>query len=190
MKQKLLWVLYALVIVIPLAGAIFFAAPYYALYALRDAAQTRNAEKFSSYIDFPSVKASLSASLSDTLSRQVEKEAAGRSPNSGYGALGALLGAVITKPIASGLVDAMVTPDNIARMFNGLGPAMPTGKADAQKQPNLMPKLINEYGYETLDIFTLTVKREDRPEQAVQLVMRRTGLLSWKLTSVELPERS
>ena len=47
-------------------------------------------------------------------------------------------------------------------------------------------KVRRSYGYRDLNTFVVTLRRDDRPTEQVELLMDRRGLFNWKLAGIDL----
>jgi len=161
-------------------AAYTFASPYLALKDLRAAAQAGNAEGISDHVDFPAVRESLKNSVNAMVAKDIERKGDGK-----YAKLGAAFASAFTGP----LVEAYVTPQNIARMVQGqkvdpmFGKGQEAPPADAAGKPAFRER------YETMGRFVVeSVGRDkDGKETVTGFVFSRQGLFGWKLTSLRLP---
>ncbi|APD11309.1 hypothetical protein UC34_14510 [Pandoraea vervacti] len=110
--RKLSVVVVALVVVLGL----LFGTPYYTLWRARDAANARDADALSSYVDYPAVRESLKTSLHDELSRQMDKQR-----GNAFGALALALGGWVSDRV----VEALLTPQAVAAMLRGDSTGLP-----------------------------------------------------------------
>jgi hypothetical protein len=91
-----------------------YASPYLALDRLKRAADARDAQTVSEYVDYPALRESLKEQVSALLTRKLEARANGNP----LAALGAMIGVALIGP----LVDAYATPDGVAALLNGMPP--------------------------------------------------------------------
>ena len=85
-----------------LAGAGFYATPYYTAHQMQQATQSNNSQALNSYIDYPAVKESLKTSLHGSISQSLLKN----KTDSGMNAFAAMFAAAFVNP----LIDVLVTP--------------------------------------------------------------------------------
>jgi hypothetical protein len=176
--MRLLAILLAIVVL--LAGAAYAAAPLFAFYELKTAAQTGNAGQMSAVVDFPSVRANLKTDLAARLNAAMSRnpQAAG-SPLAGQVSL-------IGQAIIDRVVDANVTPE-------GVGDLIRTAKApalDAVGGPSAADsgaKVRTGLGYADLLHFRITLSRGDKADARVGLLLEQKSPFLWKLTHIELP---
>jgi hypothetical protein len=159
-----------------------YASPYLALHEIRAAAAAHDAEKLAGYVDFTSVRASLKTGVQARLAGQQRNEAGDPTPASAMGAAvaGALLGP---------MVDALITPESLSRVLQGQRPAAAvvggiTGSTGAKSPAE---PLETQMGYESPNRFVFSVRKQGEDEEPVDLVLRRDGVVSWKLAELRLP---
>lgn len=174
MKQKTL-ILYLAAFILMVGAVWYFGSPSYAMSQLRDAAIEGNRDDLEERIDFPKVRESLKSQLSTLMAAELAKS---ENQESGFGALGAMVGMAMIGP----MIDGLVTPDSMAAMIQQGNIQRSEQQPEApQKQP--VDWEIERSG---LDRFTATPKMPEG-ERVATMVFERNGL-SWKLTGVDLPE--
>jgi len=155
--------------VLVLGAAAFYSAPYLVLWRMRGAVERGDAAAISAHVNFPLLRENLKGSLSAAMTQRSERQS-----SAGVSAFGALLAGAIVEP----MVDAMVTPEAVAKMMRGQKPTQNGAAA-------LPTELATDMGYEDLSTFVVTTKRPEQPD-GVSAVFTRDGL-SWKLSAVRLP---
>ena len=185
--NKWKWLILSFTVLLIFAAAFwFYMTPYLALGGMRRAAQNRNAEEFSSYIDFPDFKENLKSELSakmmaETVNNQNDLE------NNPF----APLALTLASSLVNSVVDALVSPAGIERLMRG-----EFGLPDAQNESASQTpksKFPDEEthdiaaGYESLNKFSVQAAPKGKPDQRVKLVMERRGLFGWQVTSLKLP---
>ncbi len=185
--KKWLWVAVALLIALV---AYVGAGPYLTVRAIRSAVERQDAAALSKQVDFPALRASLKAQLTDRLVREA-------GPDIQSSALGAI-GLSIAGGVVGGVVEAMVTPTGLGAMMEGRkvwkrvgdgfssAPAPAPQAADGETPAPAAPRPFDgaKYRYESLSRFTATV--QDDSGRPIQFVMTRDGL-RWKLSDIRLP---
>lgn len=170
MKKIPLLIIALLVIV---AGYLY-ASPYLALNSIKNAAQERDADKISSYIDFPSVK----QGVKDQLKAKVAREMITSDSNDGFEALGSMFATAMIDPI----VDGWVTPDGIAAI-------MVEDEKNSSKNATSGKDKSNDVEYETsydsFNVFHVDIGEIEKND-GIRVTMHRDGL-SWKVTGIDLP---
>lgn len=186
--KKWLWLVVALLIAL---GAYVAAGPYLTVRAIRTAVERQDAAALSKQVDFPALRTSLKAQLTDRLVREAGPDV----QSSTFGAIGLSL----ASGLVGGVVDAMVTPTGLGALIEGRkvwkrvgdGFSTPSMTAvppdgDGTPVPQAAPRPFDgaKYRYESLSRFTATV--QDESGRPIQFVMTRDGL-NWKLSDIRLP---
>jgi hypothetical protein len=162
-------------------GTWFYFTPHIAAYGMKTAAQAKDSAKLTGYIDFPALKENLKAGLQT----KFQTQSAPANDNSPMGAMGnALASAFITS-----MVDALVTPNNLAAVMQGdkprpiphSEPAKPAAQTAAE------PDTVTTTAYESWDRFVVTIRKKGHEDKPVGLVFHRHGLVTWKLDDLQLP---
>lgn len=177
------WIALSTLLVVLLAGYVV-AGPYLTFRAIRTALAAQDARALSRQVDFPALRASLKAQLSDRLVRRVGLDAQS-------GMLGAL-GMSLAGGLVNGAVETMVTPAGLAALMEGRkvwtrvgdGIAHPEVADPASVAQRPEPLRDPEYRYESTSRFTATVRDDDNG--TLVLVMTRSGI-NWRLTDIVLP---
>lgn len=157
------------------ALAWFFFTPHLAVRSMRAAAEERNAEKLSRYVNFPALKESLKASFNAKMAAEAAKE-----QNNPMAAFGAALAAAFISP----LIDALVTPESLALIVKGEKPEFGKSKKESSKSPAELESVMS---YESLNSFVVTIRKKNETQEPLVLVFNREGVFSsWKLTAIRL----
>ncbi|MGC7402549.1 DUF2939 domain-containing protein [Pandoraea pneumonica] len=209
--MRKLWIaLVALVVVLGL----LFGTPYYTLWRARDAANARDADTLSSYVDYPAVRESLKTNLHDQLARQMDKQR-----GNALGALALAFGGWVSDRV----VEALLTPEAVAAMLRGdstglppapgapaprdvtppnaandagsAAPAAPSapapGSADAGASGAApaaeTPRTLTRTEFQDFNHFLVHVSRSDRPDRVVTFTLTRRNLVQWRLTAIAVP---
>ena len=170
----------ALFIVVLLALAAYVAVgPYRTVHAIGDAIERKDAAALSNQVDFPALRSSLKAQLTDRIVREAGDDVQAS-------ALGAI-GLSIAGGLVGGVVDTMVTPlglgaimegRKVGKRFTDTFSPVPAGT------PTRKPFADAVYHYESASRFTATVGTDD--QQPVVFVLTRDGL-RWRLSDIRLP---
>lgn len=186
--KKWLWLAVALLLALL---AYVGAGPYLTVRAIRGAVEKQDAAALSREVDFPALRTSLKAQLTDRLVREA-------GPDLQSSALGSI-GLTLAGGLIGGSVDAMVTPTGLGALMEGrkvwkrIGdgfapptPPPPTTEDDAAAVAPAAPRPFYgaKYRYESLSRFTATV--QDDSGRPIVFVMTRDGL-HWKLSDIRLP---
>jgi hypothetical protein len=198
------------VIVVIAALGFVYASPYIALNNLKRAADARDAQTVNQYVDFPALRESLKQEVTGLLTRRLDAQGNGNP----LAAIGAMIGVALIGP----LVDAYATPDGVAALLNGMPPrgnpgerppappaannppatpapapvpASPTagGSANSAANNHAAPPQPPETtaGYRGLNQFVVTY-RHGAGDARYSAIFQREGLLTWKLSAVNLNE--
>ena len=166
--MKKLWI--GVVALLLLGAGWFYYSPMWTLKNMRDAAQARDSEKLSEYVDYEALRTDLKSDFRRMMAEEVQKQ-----PDNGFGAIGAAIAMAIVDP----MVEALVSPEGVQTMFE-------RQKREDEKsgKPSLAAvgpgedPVIERQG---LDEFH--VKGKDGKGA---MIFRRHGL-GWKLSAVDLP---
>lgn len=153
------------------------AKPYITVHQMRVAAEKRDGEALSEYIDFPSVRQSLKDQLNALFAKKMAEDEEMR--DNPFAALGAMFaGAVVDR-----MMDAYVTPSGITLLMSGETPEI-----DEDRETDIGedhgPFRNASKSYESHDKFVVRVEEETGEE--TKFVLRRQGI-SWKLTEIIIP---
>jgi Protein of unknown function (DUF2939) len=184
------YVILAALVAIAVA-AYWYWSPFLTLYALKSAAQARDAEAFNARVDYPRLRESVKGQLGGYLMSQTR-----RSDRAGA-ALGALFGTLF----ADKLVDSLVRPEVMMRLMNEARiDAAPSPRGEppsnagadvgspAPDRPTGKRKLDWVTERSTLDRIVVYVGAPDKtPDGRVGAVLDRSGFATWKLTEIRLP---
>lgn len=175
--KRWIWLLAAL-----LAALFAYAAagPYLTVNAIREAVKTEDSRALARQVDFPALRASLKAQLSDRLVR----EAGPDTQSSLFGAFALRLAG----GLVGGVVDTMVTPVGLGalmegrKVWNRASGLPPPSRGEAGGRPEPLHDAV--YRYESPSRFTATV--QDESGRPLVFVLTRDGL-RWKLSDIRLP---
>ncbi|MGF6644696.1 DUF2939 domain-containing protein [Paraburkholderia sp. GAS82] len=194
-----------LVIVVVAVLGYAYALPYLALDRLKRAADERDAQTVSEYVDYPALRESLKDQIAGLLTRKIQARANGNP----LAALGAMIGVALIGPV----VDAYATPDGVAALLNGMPPRgdptqrppvppdapanapanAPAGSADSTApapatagSPTTPPQPPQTtVAYRGINEFVVTYQH-GVGDTRYAAILRREGLFSWKLAAVDL----
>jgi hypothetical protein len=174
-----------LALVLVAVGAAYAASPFYAFHQLKEAAEAGDRDQLNALVDFPGVREDLKRQV-DSRAVKVAREASGI----GY-PIAAILGH-IGAAFGDHAIDKLVTPEAISDMVrSGMAPhrrKKPAGDASAPAQPaDDESKVVTRFAYLTPDRFRVAVSPADAADHAINLIMDRRGLFSWRLEQIELP---
>lgn len=172
MKKLLPWLAGLLVIF----AIYLYASPYIALNNIKNAAEQKDADKLSGYIDFPSVK----QSIKDQVKAAMVEEIAASDEQDGFEALGTMLAAAIIDPI----IDGVVTPDGVALMLQGQKLDFDLNNDTPEDKPKAKNEDIDyKAGYLSFNRFKVQIIDADDADESIDVIMHRDWL-SWKVTRI------
>ena len=157
----------------------FYASPYLAVNAMREAAEQNDPIRLATYVDFPALKESLKGSINASLAQTI-KSSKDSNPLEA-------LSAVLASAVAGPMIDALVTPENLAMMMQGERPTL--GISQQAREHNRKRSFVADtsFRYVGFDSFAVEIRKKDGVDAPVVMLLSRHGLLSWKLTAVQLP---
>ncbi|MBN3824132.1 DUF2939 domain-containing protein [Burkholderia sp. Ac-20384] len=195
MKNKKLMAIAGIAIAAGVASS--YASPYITLYQMRSALVDNDADSFSSYVDYPSMRESLRAQFMTMMHAKLAN-----SPEMNGNSL-ADLGMMMAVGVVNQAIDTMVTPAGVMAMM-AQGPARPAHASEPASAPEPSetahagsggnaapqtsggkPKADYSIGYKNWSTVTATSRKGTDDE--VTFVFKRDGLWSWKLSAVNLP---
>ncbi|WP_299175195.1 DUF2939 domain-containing protein [uncultured Brevundimonas sp.] len=157
-----------------------FVSPFVAAQGLIRAARTGDQAGLERYVDFPAFRASLKTELNARAALEIRRRAG---DDTGMAALGMLL----APSLVEGAVDGFVTPQAIAAMVRSgekPRPERPVPPTDTPATPK--DRIHQSWAYRGINAFAVTLTRDDRPDDALVLILERRGLFGWQLTGVDL----
>jgi len=182
-----------IIVVLIIAAAAYVAWPFYGLYRIADAVETRDVAALGERVDLPAVRQSI---IFQALSEATQ----GDERLERYGAIGRQVAVnVATQAIDARLAD-VVTLEVIATLLAGgdlppelagLAPAAPAvataGAPTLTSFAEAPVEALRGWGFRALDNFTVTLG--DAPEKAdwTTLTLKRHGT-TWQLWAVDLPD--
>jgi len=184
MSGKLIKALVAIVVVA--FAAAYLGSPVLASQALVKAAKAGDEAALDRLVDFPAFRTSLKEELNARLVAEMRADLG----DNDRGNVLSGLGMILAPSLISGAVDAFVNAPAIASMVRTAeAPATtPTGRVTpppAEKATD-EDKVRRSYGYRDLNTFVVTLRRDDKPNEQVDLLMQRRGLFAWKLAGIDL----
>ena len=156
-----------------------YASPYWTLHQMKTAIAKKDADGLSEHIDFPALRASFKGQMMTMMNKHIESAEMANNP---IAAMGQMMGAALVNQV----VDAAVSPAGVMAMMEagkvrpGTRPApQANGDADAAKETSGYS--IDYRGWSKVAIST-------SQQDAGKFILKRTGLWSWQLSALELPE--
>jgi hypothetical protein len=154
-----------------------YASPYWTLHRMKTAIVEKDADRFSSYIDFPALRESVKGQMMVLVNKRMSGSDMANNPFAG---IGQMMGAALINP----MVDAAMSPAGVIAMFES-GKAQPLrGPARSTESSSHAESVHYAVAYESWSKVAISKPGED----AGRFILKRTGLWSWQLTSLELPK--
>jgi hypothetical protein len=178
-----------IILVVVIAGAWFYAAPYLTLNQIREAAQNGDVETLSDLIDFPALRESIKETLKATMLREMAKE----KEQNFFTALGTMVAGALIDPV----VEGFVSPSGIASMTQGRRPSVEKNenKSESPGSQRESDSTIASKDqawssarmeYNGFSKFLVRFPDETTGRDSMILVLRRSGF-SWKLSALRMP---
>jgi len=151
---------------------------------MKQAIENRDAESLNDYVDYPTLRENLRATLSASMMKQMSKL-----DDNPFAALGVAIGSSLVNQ----MVDTMVTPEGLRMIMQGERPSVAqaqernTTNAKTDVSPERQVEV--QAHYDTFNRFSLRARRLDATkDQEIVLVFLRSGLCTWKLSRINLPQ--
>lgn len=150
----------------------FYATPNFALDQLKSAVKAGNKQELAERIDFPAIRQGLKDALAAKLAETPMTDDPVAKPARDFAV-----------SLMDGVVDAMVTPDNLLKLVK-TGQLGPEGD---EAMLSLSPTMRLHTGYMDFNTFKVTVADKYNQNASLYFVMTRDGVYKWKVTSVHFP---
>lgn len=161
--------------------AIFYALPYIALYNMRLAFQSGDAEDISSYIDFVTLRSNLKDQFKAEMRKKMENDERMRNnPFAGFAY-------AMANPLIDSMVDTTVTPKSLETFIqNRVNREREAANTEAPKEQTQVESFWDktEFEYKFPSKFIIKIKVDDKKD--MKLILTRNGF-DWKLTDMKLP---
>lgn len=132
----------------------FYFTPHLAVHNMKKAAEAKDADAMSSYVDYPSVRESLKANFNAKMASEVAKSQFGNP----FEALGAALAAALINP----MIDALVTPESLAMLMKGEKTQLDkSGRESTDKSKSDESNTETSMSYKGLNRFVVKVKERE-----------------------------
>lgn len=161
-------------------AALFAAAPYYTLAQMSAAVAARDDATFASYVDFEAIRADMKSSVQGTMMGEIEERGdAGDTAGAAGMALGMLL--------ADKMIDGAVSPEALQAIFARLRDSALAGVDPSD--PSSLKKLFDNTSVDWRGLSEFRLVNEN-DAKAPELIFKRDGLLSWKLSGIDLKDEA
>ncbi len=178
MNKKTIIILFGLVIIA--LGICFYYTPHWAVSNMKKAAENKDAEALSDYVDFPAFKESLKTNFNAMMASEVSNSVS----DNPFSVFGAALATAFINP----MIDNLVTPESLAMLMKGGKPQLEKTQSKNKAQSSFGEgETETSMRYDNLNRFVVTVKDKESPQEPVKLIFKRYGIISWKLSALRLP---
>lgn len=178
MNKKSIFILFGLLLIA--LGVGFYYTPHWAVSNMKKAAENRDADTLSEYVDFPYLKESLKANFNAMMATEVSNNMSGNP----LGTFGAALAAAFINP----MIDNLVTPESLAMLMKGGKPEIEKTNSKSEKnQSHTDENAETTMSYDNFNSFIVTIKEKDSSDDPVKMIFKRHGIISWKLSALRLP---
>lgn len=159
----------------------WYYSPYLTIHAMREAAQTKDADAFNERVDYPKVRESLKGQMSAMMAEKV-----GQTDNA-FAAFGTMLGMAV----AHQAVEAFVRPEMVMRsMHSGSFKPVPTMGQESASEGSGSDKKKVQWTLEHSGVNKVIAyaQKPDQPElkKDFGLVFERSSFSDWRLTEIRL----
>lgn len=165
-----------------LAGALagwFYALPYFAVKSMTEAAEQNDYIRLAAYVDLPALKDDLKSSLNASFAEDTFTTMKSRPFEA--------LGMAFSSALIGTLVDALVTPENLAKIIQGEKPTFGPSPQDHQATVKQAFAADTSMRYIGFDSFVVAIKNRNSADRPLVMLLSRHGLISWKLSAVRIP---
>ena len=169
--------LVAVVAVAAFLAASSYASPYWTLHQMKTAIAEKDADALSEHIDFPALRDSFKGQMMTMMNKHM---ASAEMANNPFAAVGKMMGAALIDRV----IDTAVSPAGVMAMMEAgkVKPgARPAPQANEQAAKESLDYSVDYRGWSKVAIST-------SQQDAGKFILKRTGLWSWQLSALELPE--
>lgn len=158
----------------------FYFTPHLTVYNMKKAAEAKDVDTLSGYIDYPALRESLKANINAKIATKLAQSQPGDLSD-------AFAAAVVTALIGP-MIEYLVTPESLLMLMKAEEPQLnkTTSQSINNNQSN-EPNTQTSISYSSFNRFVVKVKKKENTEQQIEFTFKRDGLISWKLISLRLP---
>jgi hypothetical protein len=169
------WTIAAVALLVAAGTAWYFGSPAWTLKRMASAAQARDTEELSSYIDYPKLRETTKSQLKAAMTAELTSDS-----TNGFEALGLMMG----MSMVDNMIDGVLSPEGMEAMFAAEKNEAATTRKPAVKKPFGLDASNRVVIRDGLDKFRL--HEQSSPGQDGDLVFERHGL-SWRLAEIKVP---
>ena len=161
----------------------YIATPYLAMNKIKKAADARNYDEVSEYIEYQTLRKNIKEQIDTRMFKQVK-----RSDNKLLAGFSFAVSGLLT----NGFVDTYVTPNSLMNLMQGVLPKnrkINTNKAsrDTEYKINNKSFIDVEVGYLSLNKFYININEKFEQRKKIKFILERKYLFNWKITNIILP---
>ena len=160
-----------LLLVLALAAGAYIAYPYFTLWQLGRAIDTRDVATLEAAVDWPAMRESLKSNFMTHMAPTIRDSMSG---GSAAGQVGAALGTLMGTALLDRMVDSMITAPAFAKMLEDRVRARP------------LSELVSYAFFVTPTKFRVDIANPESSDEAVTFMLSLTGG-SWRVSGVTLP---
>lgn len=160
-----------IIIAVIIALGAYLASPYFALYNLKSAITSDDADKLSESVDFEALR----KNIKDIVMAQASEVIAEELDDNPFASLGAALGGVVIE----GVVNAMITPQGIISMIKSN--SKDTSSIKATSNP------LSILGKGSVSYVSLNKVKVTSKDKTMTMMFKRDGYFNWKLYNLLIP---
>lgn len=154
-----------------------YASPYWTLHQMKTAIAEKDADGLSEHIDFPALRESFKGQMMTMMQERLGSAGMANNP---FAAMGQMMGAALVNQV----VDAAVSPAGVMAMMEA-GKVKPgTRPRPAADANGAIETTDYSVDYRSWSKVAISTSQQD----AGKFILKRTGLWSWQLSALELPE--
>lgn len=171
------------VALITLFAIYFIATPYIALNKIKNAADQKNYNEISQYVEFSTLRENIKEQINSRMFKQIK-----RNKNNFLAGLSLAVGGFA----ADNLVDNYINPTSIVLLMQGTMPKENNTKNIVIKN-NHKDKIKSktfidiETGYISIDRFFIRINEKLENKKKIEFILERKNLINWKITNIILP---
>jgi hypothetical protein len=170
-------------VVVAIAAGLVYASPYWTVHQMRQAIIEKNAAKFSEHVDFPVLRENLKAQFMLNVTEKMDTPEMKDNPFATFGKMMAV-------GLVNQMVETMVTPNGVMVMLESAKakPEMASGTSSASEGVSTAgnEKKPVEYTLSYQDWSTVKAHPKTADASEGTFIFKRDGLLSWKLSAIDL----
>jgi hypothetical protein len=171
-------------------AAWWYWSPYIALYQMRNAAVSQDADAFNDHVDYPKVRDSLKGQIAARITGGPGTRPRSDNP---FENAGSALGSMLGLALADKAIDALVRPETVMQAMKNGSVRVRTDDGQAQSGPDgdgntKQPDWRTERQGADRMLVVVNPRAPAPGKDATAFVLQREGFANWKLTGIRLPD--